>query len=209
MSLEYRALVAKVASFTDAAAQRREHDLTCSAGCSACCEVWLSVSAVEAAEIRAGLLRLPAEQRARVRSRGVRELEREALGEPSPRCALLEDDGRCSAYESRPLICRTQGHALRYPSGFVPLAAVMRRTESGDVTWCPLNYTERAPAPEDVLDAERVDQILALVARRHATAHGVALDQRLALSMLAAEGDVLHDEAARRHESQNARSRPE
>lgn len=197
MHPEYRALVAKVEAFTEQASARRKSDLTCNAGCAACCEVWLTVSPVEANGIRQALAALPSEERARVRERGARELEREARGEESARCAMLDERGYCAVYQSRPLICRTQGHALRYPAGFVPLEAIMRRTAQGDVTWCPLNYTARPPAPEDILDAERVDQILAVVARRHANASGVALDHRTALSVLAAEGDVLHDEAAR------------
>jgi Fe-S-cluster containining protein len=209
MNAEYGALVAKVDAFTTAAEQRRAADLACRSGCSACCEAWLSVSAVEASEIREALAALPLAQRREVRARGERELRREAEQEPSARCALLDDEGRCSVYESRPLVCRTQGHALRYPPGFVPLASVMKRTPQGDVVWCPLNYGERPPAPEDVLDAERVDQILAVVARRHASAVGIALDHRLTLSLLAAEVDVLNDGPARRHESENARSVPE
>jgi hypothetical protein len=87
---------------------------------------------------------------------------------------------------------------LRYPEGFVPVASVRMRIKGGEVTWCPLNYTDTAPRGEDVLDAERVDQILAVVTRRHVAnvveARGSAGEQndhallRVALSDLAAEG---------------------
>ena len=36
---------------------------------------------------------------------------------------MLELDGRCAVYAHRPLVCRTQGYALRYPAGFMPEAA--------------------------------------------------------------------------------------
>lgn len=192
MNHEYRALVSKVEAFTQAAAARRARDLACSEGCASCCHVWLTVSEIEAEPLQRALAALPSEERARIGERGRRELAREAAGE-EPRCALLDDSDRCSVYEARPLVCRTQGHALRYPAGFVPLAAVRARTEGGDVTWCPLNYDERAPLREDILDAERVDQLLALIAQRAANARGGASGHRLALSILAADSDVLHE----------------
>lgn len=199
MAAEYLALVMKVESFVAQVATRRAKDLTCKRGCDACCHAWLSVSEVEAEQVKAGLMALTPEQRTRVRARGERELLRErelaqaeASGEqelqselPSPRCAMLEDDGSCAIYAFRPLVCRTQGHALRYPNDFIPTEAVLLRTKTGDVTWCPLNYTTTPPRSEDVLDAERVDQILALIARRHAPDEEAALT-RAGLSELAA-----------------------
>jgi Fe-S-cluster containining protein len=197
MTSEYRALIAKVEAFTQATFTRRRDDFACSAGCAACCHAWLSVSAVEADQVRAGLAALPPAARADVRQRGQRELARAANEEQPPRCAMLGDDDRCAIYEARPLVCRTQGHALRYPSGLIPSDAITRRTEKGDLTWCPLNYDAAEPNAEDVLDAERVDQILAVVAARHAVAHGVDREARFELSALAVEMDVLHDDTAR------------
>jgi hypothetical protein len=197
MTSEYRALVAKVAAFTDAISARRKADMACSAGCSSCCHAWLTVSAVEAHELSVALAQLADGPREVIRRRGASELEREAGGEAPPRCAMLDDDGRCDVYEARPLVCRTQGHALRYPLGVIPAQAVTRKTTNGDVTWCPLNYDARAPETEDVLDAERVDQILAVVAGRYEAAHDVPRHARHSLSALAAERDVLHDESSR------------
>ncbi len=189
MSDEYRALVEKVDAFTRAAVERRRVDMACQAGCCRCCEVWLSVSAVEAAQLGAGLASLPAEARARIAQRGAREQAREAAGASDARCAMLEDDGRCAVYESRPLVCRTQGHALRYPAGFVPDAAVRARATTGDITYCPLNFTNAPPAAQDVLDAERVDQLLAVVGQRFTQARGQAPEARVAISALAAHAD--------------------
>jgi uncharacterized protein len=190
VTTEYRALVAKVEAFTRVASERRSGDMACRAGCSSCCEAWLTVSPVEAAELRAGLAALTLEARARVAVRGVHERMREASGETEARCAMLEDDGRCAVYAHRPLVCRTQGYALRYPAGFVPEAAVRARTVTGDVTHCPLNFTHAAPNAEDVLDAERVDQILAVVSQRFAAAHNLDADERVAISQLASEANV-------------------
>jgi len=186
MTTEYHALIDKVERFTQAALIRRRADMACAAGCSACCQVWLSVNPVVAAEVRVGLAALPAEARARVAARGLHEQARQAAGATSSHCAMLEADGRCAIYAHRPLVCRTQGHALRYPSGFVPESAVRSRSDGGDVTHCPLNFTARAPAAEDVLDAERVDQLLAVVGHRYSITHGLDPRARVALSALAA-----------------------
>ena len=193
MSSEYRALVAKVESFTDGVRARRRADLACEAGCASCCHAWLSVSVLEAAEVRAALAALDPAERARVRERGIHELARDEAGADDPRCAMLDDAGCCSVYAARPLVCRTQGHALRYPAGFIPAELVMQRRTNGDVTWCPLNYTASEPSGADVLDAERVDQILGVVTQRHVGAGECLTEARTSLSALAAERDVLHD----------------
>jgi hypothetical protein len=162
------------------------------------------VSTVEADELRRALTELPSSERERVRERGLRELAREARAQP-PRCAMLDDAGLCSVYAARPLVCRTQGHALRYPHGLIPVAAVARRASNGDVTWCPLNYHSAEPNAEDVLDAERVDQILAVVAERYVRANeGATGETRHRLSALAADGDVLNDRTAHDDEFENA-----
>ncbi|MFT3923612.1 MAG: YkgJ family cysteine cluster protein [Myxococcales bacterium] len=194
---EYRALQAKVDAFCEATATRRQADLSCRKGCDGCCHVWLSVSPVEAEAVRTALTALPAAQRAEIAERGRREGAREADGRGSPRCAMLSDDGQCAVYAQRPLVCRTQGHALRYPPGFVPAGAVRARTSgaasssAGEITYCPLNYTEQAPGAADVLDAERVDQLLAIVNHRFALARGVSAEQRTSISELAQGADML------------------
>lgn len=65
---------------------------------------------------------------------------REAQGLPVA-CPLLVDD-RCSIYESRPLICRTQG---------LPL---LMEAEDGEteVDFCPLNFAE--PGAVEDLDED-------------------------------------------------------
>jgi uncharacterized protein len=186
MNDAYDALLAKVRVFTEVVGQRRASDLACGAGCSACCEAWLTTNATEAAAIRRGLTELEPSARTRVRQRGLEQQARERSGSAAPRCAMLEDDGTCAIYESRPLVCRTQGHALRYPVGFIPASAVRARTANGEVTYCPLNYTSQPPGPEDVLDTERVDLILAVIDTRHTAAEQLPPERRYAISALAA-----------------------
>lgn len=188
---EYRALLRKVEGFTEATSARRHQDLTCKKGCSACCETWLTLSPVEAAYVRLGVAALPPEKRAQVAARGRRERAREARGEAPSRCALLEEDGSCVVYEHRPLVCRTQGHALRYPEGFIPEEAVRGRVPNGEITYCPLNYANEKPLGADVLDAGRVDELLAVVNLRFAQATHADPARRESISALAAEADML------------------
>lgn len=150
---EYRALCEKVDGFAAEVAARA--DLTCHAGCDGCCEVQLEVCEVEADALAEAIRRLPGERRRALRDRP-----------PGAGCVLRGGDGRCEVYDARPLVCRTQGLPLRYPAGTIPARAVMGRAGTRTYTWCPLNFTVRRPDPEDVLDAERVDVMLALINRR-------------------------------------------
>jgi hypothetical protein len=177
MNDPYRALVAKVDDFGAKVRAERAGDMRCAPGCAACCEVSLTVCATEAEPIRRALAALPAEARERIALR--------AAADDEARCVMLED-GRCAVYDARPLVCRTQGLPLAYPPGFVPLDAVRGRDARGhDLTWCPLNFEDRPPRAGDVLDAERVDTMLALVDRRDDGAPG----ERVSLVELA-RGDA-------------------
>jgi hypothetical protein len=153
----HRALAAKIDAFDGAVRARRAADMRCREGCSACCGEQLTVCDVEAALVREGASALAEDARDRLRARI------DALGVGSP-CVFLDDGGRCAVYASRPMVCRTQGLPLRYPEGVIPVEAIFSRARGkGDaLTWCPLNFTEQAPRPEDVLDAERVDTMVAL-----------------------------------------------
>ena len=89
-----------------------------------------------------------------------------ALADDAPeRCVMLEDDGRCAIYASRPLVCRSQGLALAYPSDVVPVEAVRARAGDKALVWCPLNFTAHPPTGADVLDAGRLDEALAVLNR--------------------------------------------
>lgn len=181
----HRALVARVDEFERGVRARRAADMACRAGCSACCHAQLTVCDVEAELVRESLAALDDEARARLAARAEASAERNA----TDACVLLEDDGRCAVYEGRPLVCRTQGLPLRYPEGVVPVEAVLARARgTGDpLTWCPLNFEGAPPSPEDVLDAERVDAMLALSNRGHAGATEGDSERRTALMDLARE----------------------
>lgn len=174
---EYRALRDKIDAFADGVGTRRAADLSCRAGCAACCHVPapLEVSAVESASIARHLAELPAAERAALRrraalARDAQDAAQDAPAEaaPSP-CVMLRDDDTCAIYAARPLVCRTQGLPLRYPEDTIPIAAIMARLPAarGALTWCPLNFTAQPPGAADALDAERADALLALVNQRY------------------------------------------
>lgn len=182
---EYRTLVAKVDDFAARVTAVREADLACRAGCDGCCQVDLTVSAVEAAAVRGYLEALPSEARAAVVERGRARLgsEREASG-----CVMLNERGWCSIYPARPLVCRTQGLPLRYPAALIPVEAVRARAgQEGAVTWCELNFIARPPAATEVLDAERMDELLSVVNRRYAARGAIDPLERTGLTELAAQ----------------------
>jgi Fe-S-cluster containining protein len=132
-----------------AAAERSPRDLTCAAGCAACCHQRIGVFEVEAAVLREALAVLAQrdpDRRARVR----RQADDPAA---QHHCALLLD-GRCAVYAARPLICRSHG---------LPIA-VEGDAPAPRVDHCPLNYQEAAPPPASVLRLAAVNQPLAVLA---------------------------------------------
>lgn len=157
---EYENLLARVDVTCAEIAGRRAADLECRKGCTQCCHVQLSLSPVEADSVRFGLAALDGETRERVRARAAALPEDPADDTP---CVMLEDDGACAIYAARPLVCRTQGHGLLYPKKTLPEKSVFATSSSGEITWCPLNYTVGKPNSEDILQAGVIDAVLAQV----------------------------------------------
>lgn len=181
----YSRLVGRVDALTHAIATRRAGDLACGRGCTACCRVQLTLSPLETAAVRAALAGLSRATRERIRARAT-ALAAEAQLPRYAACVMLEDDGGCAIYASRPLVCRTQGHALRYPAGTLPDESIFAHGGDGEITWCPLNYSSDPPRSEDVLEAERIDELLAALDQCAARNADAALE-RTALIDLARE----------------------
>jgi hypothetical protein len=171
---EYDALVEKVTQITSAIETRRSADLACRPGCHDCCRVELDLLPVEAARVAQHLRSLDEASRQAIRARAG------AIGA----CVMLDAEGVCSIYPARPIVCRTEGHALDHPSGLIPEDAIRARAH-GDVTWCPLNYVEAMPGPDDVLTVERLETLLFVVNRRFAAQAGTDPEKRTPLRDLA------------------------
>jgi uncharacterized protein len=164
---EHRAALAKIDDAVAQVSARAGDALTCKRGCDSCCVDGLSVLPVEAALIEAH------------------------GGRPSPRqregmCAFLDDDGACTVYEARPVLCRTHGLALKSTDNGDTSRGL--RVLNDDVSACSLNYTTRAPAAAEVLDATKLMMLLVTVDRRYRARVGIADDiSRIALSDLGRE----------------------
>lgn len=148
----------------------------CARGCSHCCHLRLTVQPAEAFVLADWLrshftpVQLEA-VRARLRSnaRQTRELGDEGRKRTSLACALLGDDGACTAYAARPAQCR------RYHSLSLAACETFRRDPTNESLESPLHpavahnaaviVTQAQHGARDAgLDAEPVDINFALLA---------------------------------------------
>ena len=139
-------LTAKIDAFFARVEARHGDDMQCATGCSDCCHVRLTVTAVEAAAIRAELAGWPADRRAR--------LAANAAAASADRCAALDPGGRCLIYAARPVVCRSHGAPIRLREGSLPV-----------VRSCHHNFTRTAPDPDCVLDQETLSALVLAVDR--------------------------------------------
>lgn len=194
---QYHQLIEQVDKLAAKLSSRYAQHLACRAGCSGCCHHHLSVFAVEAAAIREAIEALPEPVRARLeqQAREVLELEAHSESVACPMlpvaCPMLIDD-RCSIYESRPLICRTQG---------LPLLIAAEDGEA-EVDFCPLNFTtEGAVADLDESNLVPLDDQnlkLALVNLQHCREQGIsdeASGQRQPMAEIILQSQISNSES--------------
>ena len=175
---EYRALVARVDDAVAKATVRAGDQITCRAGCAACCVDGLSVLPVEAFAIAAHVDRIVGDGAARPARRATADA-----------CVFLDDGGRCSVYAARPILCRT--HGLPLATGLPDAPARGALPVLDDLSVCGLNFTTRPPTRADALDADRLMQVLVVVDRRFRARAGLDDDDaRVALRALAADLDA-------------------
>ncbi len=146
-------MTAKVDGFFARVQERHGEDMQCSTGCSDCCHVRLTITAVEAAAIRALVAGWPEDRR--------RDL---AVEGPADRCAALAPDGRCKIYDARPIVCRSHGAPIRLRQDSLPV-----------VEACFRNFTRVEPAPDCILDQETLSA-LTLAVDRDAGGNGERVD---------------------------------
>lgn len=170
---EYLAARDKIDAAVRTIAERRKDDLACEKGCARCCVAGLSVLSVEAFAIQEHLD------------------ERGLSATPSPApggCAFLDEEGACTLYEARPVLCRTHGLPIRLAASDEERPARRSLRVLDDAEVCELNFTERAPAPADVLDGERLSALLLVVEQRFREAAGLEGSyERVALEALVPE----------------------
>ncbi len=155
-------LHAKVDAFFARVEARHGDDMQCRTGCSDCCRVRLTITAVEAAAVRAEVAGWPAGRRRALAAAG-----------PGDRCAALDDAGRCRIYAARPIVCRSHGVPIRMRRGSLPV-----------VEACHRNFTRTEPAADCVLDQTTLSA-LTLAIDREAGGDGARIDLAALLAELA------------------------
>lgn len=169
----YQELISKVEAFFSRVQSRYGNAMQCKAGCTACCHVRLSVTALEASVIREGLAGLPDEVRARLAHRAKQ-------GAPGV-CPALEADGRCAIYAWRPLVCRSHGVPIRQrePDGSASVSACEKNFEGG--------ATLPEVSPDCVLDQVTLSTMLGALDAAYADTRGARRGERVRLDALLGE----------------------
>lgn len=161
-------LTGKVDAFFARVVDRHGTDMQCETGCSDCCHVRLSITAVEAGAIRAHVAGWSDDRRPALAAQG-----------PADHCAALDAAGRCKIYDARPLVCRSHGVPIRMRRGSLPV-----------VTACHRNFTRTTPDPDCILDQETLSATLLAVdaqARGPGGSGGAGDRDRVDLAALLAE----------------------
>jgi uncharacterized protein len=138
--------------------QRYSAFLQCRPGCSDCC-IAFSVLPLEAAILQEALLgeKKPA--------------TRQSLDN---RCLFLQENGLCTLYDQRPILCRTQGMALAY---------LDEDSQTIEVSACPYNFSEAYLFKEDdLLYMDDINDRLAALNLQYCRQAGLLPDCRIALS---------------------------
>ena len=136
-------LDAKVASIVEA----NRAKINCKLGCNSCCKSGLTVGWIEALLIKDHFDSLVAAKKSEI----IKELG--AMG--SSHCEFLQSNGGCAIYESRPVVCRTQG---------VPNRLLDASTGSVEISICSLNYLNGETddlKPGEIIDSDTVSLVKA------------------------------------------------
>lgn len=124
---QYRRIVAAVEAEFERNRALHGARIHCGPGCTECCHHVFAITEIEANEIARGVAALPVESRAVLRSRAAQYVERRLVRGDRLACPVLED-GKCSLYEHRPLLCRKFGMPLFNPD------------KPGRIFACELNF---------------------------------------------------------------------
>ena len=145
----YHELTVKVDGFFARVSERHGRDMQCDSGCSDCCSVRLTVTAVEGDAICDLVAGWSSDRRA--------TLAANATSAAPDRCAALDPGGRCLIYAARPIVCRSHGAPIRMTAGSLPV-----------VQACHRNFTRGGPAaadPDCILDQTTLSALVLAVDR--------------------------------------------
>ncbi len=160
MNKPIESLQENASGFFDKVYQKYSSQMKCSKGCSKCCMTDISIFEVEAQRIRDWFKILSVDQQKNL-------IENWTTPNPVGACHFLIND-RCSIYEARPVICRTQGAPLFIKSENL-------------LDYCPLNFESEDPDKADWLNLERLNTLLSFAAKTS------GLEKRISLKKLKKE----------------------
>jgi hypothetical protein len=138
----YHELTAKVDGFFTRVLDRHGADMQCGSGCSDCCHVRLTVTAVEAGAIRDEIATWDTARKA--------GLTANVAAAAPDRCAALDPAGRCLVYATRPIVCRSHGAPIRMSARSLPVM-------------CFRNFTHTTPDADCVLDQTTLSALVLAV----------------------------------------------
>ncbi len=133
--------------------QKYQANMQCQMGCSQCCHVELSIFEVEAAAIVDWVKNLDQQKKQELLQ--LLQLPEQTPKDPKKKaCTFLKKD-KCTIYEARPIICRTQGLPLQYKK------QKDKNNTQIFVDVCPLNFTKKDSFPEqkEWLDLDRLNSL--------------------------------------------------
>ena len=146
---EYRAVLIKVAEFSERIFAAHQDEITCHKGCSQCCVDGLSVLPIEAQYIQAGLREEP-----------IISVQKKTTAH----CVFLDSQGACQIYAYRPLVCRTHGFPLHWGAKEKSSPSSTLRILDDDIVTCELNFTTRNKIEkEKALDEITLQKLLYVV----------------------------------------------
>jgi Fe-S-cluster containining protein len=170
---QYQRLKVRVDAFGQTIGQRYPTQITCHAGCDGCCYQQFTVFPVEARHLAQAVMALAPEARQRLLARLQQDDPWRLIDAPTP-CVLLEQ-GCCSLYEHRPLICRIHGFPIS--------STMIERPDGGQRDCCPLNFTDMALqdiVPQAIYNLDLVNQTLAAINHLFVQEHQLP-DQRITI----------------------------
>lgn len=173
--MKIESLYQKVKEFEESLSKEAKSLSHCQAGCSRCCYTDLSIFSLEADHIRSWFNNLSEAAKHSLKSSWEKPLTttENFHGDVVYSCTFLLDE-RCTIYEARPLICRTQGLAFSF-----------KVEDKSMLDICPLNegMLEELTSTE-VMNLDLLNTILARMEADHTGGSG---RERISLSALKLE----------------------
>lgn len=144
MNKPIESLQENASAFFEKVTNKYSDKMACKSGCSKCCFTDISVFDVEADLIRDWHQQLSIDDKIKLNQ------DWEVKSEIGACTFLFED--KCTIYNVRPIICRTQG-------------APLHLSKENILDYCPLNFLEAEPEKEYWLNLERLNTLLGFAAK--------------------------------------------